>query len=132
MYSALSYSIIPNQLYTVLFASFQLELHPPDWWVSHPLNGYFTATLKYKDHNDQGKIYVAQKGVTILGWNHQRDFQMILDPNGTEPVIQIEDRLQPRIISDFPEAFIDSTGIAKKFKHMIQLKNNAVTVQHKV
>lgn len=57
---------------------------------------------------------------------------MVLDPNGTEPVLQTEDRLQPGIISDFPEAFIDITGLAKKFKHKIQLKNYVVPVHHKM
>ncbi|XP_069062077.1 uncharacterized protein [Pleurodeles waltl] len=48
--------------------------------------GYFVASISCHDHNILGKIYVVDKGQHVLGWRHQGNLGMVLDPSADVPV----------------------------------------------
>ena len=76
------YTIIPKALYDSLFS--ECELHEsdisPGGYGGSPiaLQGFFKATLQYKDRCDTDKVYVSKKGATILGWSAQSKLRIVL------------------------------------------------------
>ncbi|KAJ1179272.1 hypothetical protein NDU88_004506 [Pleurodeles waltl] len=46
--------------------------------------------ISFKDNEVHGKVYVTGEGSNLLGWRHQKDLNIILDPNAQEPVIAVE------------------------------------------
>ena len=95
--------------------------------------GYFEDTLGFKGREVEGKIYVARKGLNILGWLHQGQFKMILRPGTQEQVMVIKEQFDVEELSkNYPMVFSDNLGIIKGFKHKIKVKENAIPVKHKV
>ncbi|KAJ1218182.1 hypothetical protein NDU88_005765 [Pleurodeles waltl] len=45
----------------------------------------------FKGNGVHGKVYVTHEGSNLLGWRHQKDLNIVLNPNATEPVIVVED-----------------------------------------
>ncbi|KAJ1216464.1 hypothetical protein NDU88_004066 [Pleurodeles waltl] len=99
----------------------------------------------FKGNGVLGKVYVTQERSNLLGWRHQKDLNIVLNPNATEPVIVGEDsnveymRIQSttevwreKLKGRFPKVFTEKLGKLKKFTHRIILKKNAVPVVHKV
>ncbi|KAJ1180530.1 hypothetical protein NDU88_005751 [Pleurodeles waltl] len=46
--------------------------------------------ILFKDNGVHGKVYITGEGSDLLGWQHQKDLNIILDPNAPEPVMAVE------------------------------------------
>ena len=85
------YTIIPKALYDSLFS--ECKLHKsnisPDGYGGSPIaiQGFFKATLQYKDHSHTDKAYISKNGATILGWSVQSELCIALDPICNDPRI---------------------------------------------
>ena len=45
-----------------------------------PIIGMTRSVIKFKERSTTGKIYIVEKGSNILGWQHQRELGIRLDP----------------------------------------------------
>lgn len=122
------------------------KLQPPDRSpVSYEgrtieLAGYFEDTLVFKGRKIQGKVYVAIKGLNILGWYHQGLFKMVLRPGTKNQVSILRDQVSFLRSDDFVEqlsewfssVFGGGLGQVKGFTHVIKVKDNAVPVKHRL
>ena len=127
------YTIIPKALYETLFS--KCDLHDTDIAASGDtpiqIHGYFIGKLEYKSRTATDKVYVSQKGTTIIGWPTQGRLKIILDSSKAQPVLQTT--TQVNIADEFPEVFVqDSVKVAKHFKHKIRWKEDATLIQHKI
>ncbi|KAJ1203900.1 hypothetical protein NDU88_007681 [Pleurodeles waltl] len=46
--------------------------------------------ILFKGNGIHGKVYVTGEGSNLLGWRHQKDLNIIFDPNATETVMVVE------------------------------------------
>ncbi|KAJ1186028.1 hypothetical protein NDU88_002813 [Pleurodeles waltl] len=46
--------------------------------------------ILFKGNGVHGKVYVTSEGSNLLGWRHQKDLEIVLDPNAVEPVMTVE------------------------------------------
>lgn len=116
-----------------------IVLSPPDHSpVSYEgrkieLLGFFEDKMYFKGRCIKGKIYVAIKGLNILGWFHQGLFGMVLKPGTQEQVlvvgscVDVEQRWKTKYLTVFGECL----GKVKGFKHKI-VKQGAAPVKHKL
>ena len=150
-------SIIASRFFTENLAK-NINLREPDIrpkaYGGKPIElmGYFEGSIRYKDRQVTGKIYVSKKGDSILSWWHQKDLYVMLDPNsvpsivlkekpepltvtkvtGSERMIGNEEQFNETIYKDFPEVFSDKLGLLAGYEHHIILKPNAIPVSSKV
>ena len=86
------YTIIPKALYDSLFSECKLHKSDisPGRYGGSPIaiQGFFKATLQYKDRSGTNKVYVFKKGATILGWSAHSKLRIVLDPSCNDPVLQ--------------------------------------------
>ncbi|KAJ1170213.1 hypothetical protein NDU88_002094 [Pleurodeles waltl] len=68
------------------------------------VNGYRIMEIQFQGRTTIGKVYVAKRGNNLLGWRHQRDMGIKLDPNSESQVIVVnDDNADLRIFKEFPE-----------------------------
>ncbi|KAJ1217872.1 hypothetical protein NDU88_005459 [Pleurodeles waltl] len=48
-------------------------------------------SISFKGRIISGKVYVTDYGTNLLGWHHQKDLGIILNPNAKEPVLLTKD-----------------------------------------
>ncbi|XP_069086423.1 uncharacterized protein [Pleurodeles waltl] len=97
------------------------------------LEGYIEDSLEFKGRRIFGKIYVAYKGLNILGWYHQGLFGMVLKPGAKEQVLVVGNSESKAPFEEaFPSIFALSLGKIAGFKHKIKVKDRAIPVRHKV
>ncbi|KAJ1163651.1 hypothetical protein NDU88_004106 [Pleurodeles waltl] len=46
--------------------------------------------ILFKDNGVHGKVYITREGSNLMGWRHQKDLEIVLDPNAAEPVMIVE------------------------------------------
>lgn len=96
--------------------------------------GYLPLPFEFKGRRSTGKLYVVEKGPSVLGWTDQGELGIRLNPGAhtqvllTGPGQETEDR---KWKEDFPSVFSGTIGKLKKFTHRIRLKEGAVPVSHK-
>lgn len=106
--------------------------------------GYLDVNLRFKTRCTLIKLYIAVKGVNVLGWKDQGRLGIILNPRAREPVI-IDESLEEYKVSTvspdekenfikvkFKDVFSDVLGKLKDFSHKIKLKNGVIPVKHKL
>ncbi|KAJ1142311.1 hypothetical protein NDU88_008637 [Pleurodeles waltl] len=59
------------------------------------LMGYFWASITIFDRTLRGKIYVAKKGINVLGLLHQAEFNLAIKPGRDKPVVLDDEGLSP-------------------------------------
>ncbi|KAJ1188074.1 hypothetical protein NDU88_004839, partial [Pleurodeles waltl] len=113
------------------------------------LRGYFESKIEFKSNSIVGKIYVPVKGDSVISWPHQKDLEVILDPNNPTPVMLkkdfkndvnrickisdvVSDSVFPDFVNEFKSVFTDTLGCLTKYVHRIKLKENAVPIVCKV
>ncbi|KAJ1165259.1 hypothetical protein NDU88_005687 [Pleurodeles waltl] len=126
------FTLIGDKNWERIFAGEKIELVPPDidpigyGGQKIDLIGYSVMTIEFKGRETVGKVYVAKRGNNLLGWRHQRDLGIVLNPNTPDQILSVsvlgDDE---EIVSNFPEVFNDGLGLLKNFKHKIILKSNA-------
>ncbi|XP_069095359.1 gypsy retrotransposon integrase-like protein 1 [Pleurodeles waltl] len=108
--------------------------------------GYFCDTLKFKSRSIDTKIYVAENGRNIVGWQDLGRLGIILKPGSTNPIIlgdipcsdvnSVEDTdmylTLEKVLTDNQDVFANHIGCVKGFEHEIKLKATATPVIHKV
>lgn len=99
-------------------------LSPPDvspgGYTGHKIDlvGLFWANLVFSGRHTFGKIYVARSGWSLLGWPHQQQFGIRLDPKADPPVYAVESShntihrdntgLIDKLLEQFPSVFSGS------------------------
>lgn len=97
------------------------------------LAGYIEDIMEFKGRKIWGKLYVATRGLNILGWFHQGLFGMILQPGAAEQVLAVrDDPGLEGLVSEFPRVFSGELGKIKGFQHKIVVKSNARPIKHKL
>ena len=95
--------------------------------------GYAVLKIRFKERVSVGKVYVARRGDNLLGWRHQGDLEITLNPNSPEKVLQTTNGGDNKDIFDtFQHLFREDLGILKGFEHKIILKKSSVPTVQKV
>lgn len=74
--------------------------------------GYFIVELQFKGRCVIAKLYIAPKGVNVLGWRDQYKLGIILNPRSDEPVTLCDDRLLTNVAT-----------VNTEFKEEVEKKN---------
>lgn len=109
------------------------------------IEGFFQVELQFKTRCAMVKLYIALKGVNLVGWRDQYKLGLILNPRSSEPVslcnhillnkvavINTEIDLnyrEDKLISKYDKVFCDKLGKLKNFSHKIVLKENVIPVK---
>lgn len=117
-------TMITQKLFTETWS--ERSLSPPDRSpISYEgrkieLLGFIEDFLVFKGRRIRGKIYVAVKGLNILGWFHQGLFGMVLKPGTKEQVMLVacEDE-GAKWKSKYPSVFGNTLGKITGFRHKI-------------
>ncbi|KAJ1127003.1 hypothetical protein NDU88_005409 [Pleurodeles waltl] len=97
------------------------------------IKGYVDTEIVFKGRLDNIKLYVAEKGVNVLGWRGQAKLGIILNPRACEPVQMIEESNEmDAIVLKFPQVFTDVLGKLKNYSHKIKLKSVSRPVVQKL
>ncbi|KAJ1172394.1 hypothetical protein NDU88_004241 [Pleurodeles waltl] len=97
-------------------------------------------SISFEGRIIRGKVYITDYGTNLLGWRHQKDLGIILNPNAREPVLltnemnigEVTESPQHNLFTTYPEVFSSELGLLKGFSHKIILKKNITPVVHKV
>ncbi|KAJ1164009.1 hypothetical protein NDU88_004456 [Pleurodeles waltl] len=97
------------------------------------VTGFVETGITFKERRANIKLYVAVKGVNVLGWRDQGKLGVILNPRCSEPVLVIESREATEwITSKFPQVFTSKLGKLINYSHRIKVKANAKPVIQKL
>lgn len=97
--------------------------------------GYRVLKFEFKGRAAEGKLYVAEKGPSVLGWVDQGELGIQLNPGDTTQVLMTGLGQSPEDTKwkeEFPTVFGGNIGKLTKFTHKICLKEDAKPVCHKV
>ncbi|KAJ1165736.1 hypothetical protein NDU88_006153 [Pleurodeles waltl] len=89
------FTLIGDNNWEMIFGCDKTELSPPDidpiGYGGQKINlfGYSLMTIKCKGQEAVQKVYVAKHDDNVLGWKHQRDLVIILNPNTPDQVLSI-------------------------------------------
>lgn len=94
-------------------------------------------TISFGGRKVYGRVYLTNQGSNLLGWWHQKDLNIILDPKAIVPVMSttvhdVNSSYQTNLMEKYPDVFSDDLGKRKNFSHKSILKKNAIPVVHKV
>ncbi|KAK6176707.1 hypothetical protein SNE40_014954 [Patella caerulea] len=129
------FTILNESVYSENFTHLQLtpsDINPAGFG-GNPItvNGYFIANIQYKGRTTSEKIYVTERGTSVIGWPTQSKLGIILDSNLQQPVLQTSTR--DSILDEFPGVISDEASItAKYFSHEIKWKENEEPKQFQV
>lgn len=132
------FTLIEKRLFDEKFAKHKIKLESADICPSGynketiPLVGMVRMRISFKDRHTVGKVYVTKQGSNLLGWKHQKELGITLDPNNVDQVLLVEQPvLSGNLSRDFPEVFTEELGQLKNYMHKIVLKEGAIPVIHK-
>lgn len=132
------YTLIAEETFKGLFKEKEYVLEIPD--IHHggynkepiPLKGMVKMCIQFKDRHTYGRVYITERGSNLLGWKHQKDLGITLDPNNNEQVLLVDRTLTGvEVCKEFPEVFTSDVGVLKNYVHKIKLKNDAIPIAHK-
>ncbi|KAJ1190784.1 hypothetical protein NDU88_000103 [Pleurodeles waltl] len=72
--------------------------------------GFFPTAIGFKSRETFGKVYVAESGPQILGWRHQYDLNIIVNPRGKEQILVVDDGDVNAILEEVGEVFREELG----------------------
>ncbi|KAJ1179875.1 hypothetical protein NDU88_005108 [Pleurodeles waltl] len=94
--------------------------------------GFFSTVIGFKSRETFGKVYVAESGPPILGWMHNNNLNIIVNPRGKEQILVVVDGDVNVILEEMGEVFREELGELKGYVHKIRMKQGTVAVKHKV
>ncbi|KAJ1129809.1 hypothetical protein NDU88_008174 [Pleurodeles waltl] len=130
------YTLIPKSLWIELWHEVSLlpkDINPRGYQgVEIDVLGYFIYHIEFGHRCVKGKIYVAESGPPVLGWEHQFDLHFIIDPYSNIKILMVEDECLEKILEDAKAVFDKKLGELKNYVHKSLLKKDAVPMKHKV
>ncbi|KAJ1141911.1 hypothetical protein NDU88_008239 [Pleurodeles waltl] len=108
------YTLVGDKNWERIFEKLDIQLRKPDinpggyGGTKIDFIGYTVMRINFKGRETVGKVYVAKRGKNLLGWRHQKDLGIILNPNAIDHVMLVgnvgdgED-----VIREFPDVFMD-------------------------
>lgn len=80
------------------------DIHPVGYGgVKIDVLDYVVSKIQFKDRETVGKVYIAKRGDNLLGWRHQRDMGITLNPNSRNKVLLLSNGVvTDDISSNFP------------------------------
>ncbi|KAJ1181331.1 hypothetical protein NDU88_006539 [Pleurodeles waltl] len=107
------------------------------------MRGYFWDSLTFRGCTVRTKIYVAEKGRSLVGWKDLAKLGVMLVPGAEDPIVLRDDwvnYVQPEdlheglaeVLDEFDPVFENKVGCVRGFVHAIRLKEGAIPIKHKV
>ncbi|KAJ1173031.1 hypothetical protein NDU88_004873 [Pleurodeles waltl] len=107
------------------------------------MRGYFWDSLTFRGRTVRTKIYVAEKGRSLVGWKDLAKLGVMLVPGAEDPIVLRDDwvnYVQPEdlheglaeVLEEFDSVFENKVGCVRGFVHAIRLKEGAIPMKHKV
>ncbi|KAJ1181947.1 hypothetical protein NDU88_007146 [Pleurodeles waltl] len=107
------------------------------------MKGYFWDSLTFRGRTVRTKIYVAEKGRSLVGWKDLAKLGVMLVPGAEDPIVLRDDwvnYVQPddlheglaEVLEIFDSVFENKVGCVRGFVHAIRLKKGALPIKHKV
>ncbi|KAJ1193962.1 hypothetical protein NDU88_003257 [Pleurodeles waltl] len=107
------------------------------------MRGYFWDSLTFRGRSVRTKIYVAEKGRSLVGWKDLAKLGVMLVPGVEDPIVLRDDwvnYVQPEdlheglaeVLDEFDSVFENKVGCVRGFVHAIRLKEGAIPIKHKV
>ncbi|KAJ1124606.1 hypothetical protein NDU88_003055 [Pleurodeles waltl] len=107
------------------------------------MRGYFWDSLTFRGRTVRTKIYVAEKGRSLVGWKDLPKLGVMLVPGADDPIVLRDDWInyvQPEdlheglaeVLEEFDSVFENKVGCVRGFVHAIRLKEGAIPIKHKV
>ncbi|KAJ1109363.1 hypothetical protein NDU88_006725 [Pleurodeles waltl] len=107
------------------------------------MRGYFWDSLTFRGRTVRTKIYVAEKGRSLVGWKDLAKLGVMLVPGAEDPIVLRDDwvnYVQPEdlheglaeVLQEFDSVFENKVGCVRGFVHAIRLKEGAIPIKHKV
>ncbi|KAJ1098927.1 hypothetical protein NDU88_004034 [Pleurodeles waltl] len=107
------------------------------------MKGYFWDSLTFRERTVRTKIYVAEKGRSLVGWKDLAKLGVVLVPGAEDPIVLRDDwvnYMQPEdlheglaeVLEIFDSVFENKVGCVRGFVHAIRLKEGALPIKHKV
>ncbi|KAJ1197462.1 hypothetical protein NDU88_001320 [Pleurodeles waltl] len=104
---------------------------------------YFWDSLTFRGRTVKTKIYVAEKGRSLVGWKDLAKLGVMLVPGAEDPIVLRDDwvnYVQPEdlheglaeVLEEFDSVFENKVGCVRGFVHAIRLKEGAIPIKHKV
>lgn len=94
--------------------------------------GFFTTPIIFKSRQVVGKVYVAEDGPPILGWGHQFDLHIFIDPHAEGQVLCLVDASTKEVLREMDDVFERGLGESKGYTHKIILKDGTIHIKHKL
>ncbi|KAJ1193371.1 hypothetical protein NDU88_002669 [Pleurodeles waltl] len=106
------------------------------------MRGYFWDSLTFRGRTVRTKIYVAEKGRSLVGWKDLAKLGVMLVPGAEDPIVLRDDwvnYVQPEdlheglaeVLEEFDSVFENKVGCVRGFVHAIRLKEGAIPMKHK-
>ncbi|KAJ1169768.1 hypothetical protein NDU88_001659 [Pleurodeles waltl] len=106
------------------------------------MKGYFWDSLTFRGRTVRTKIYVAEKGRSLVGWKDLAKLGVMLVPGAEDPIVLRDDwvnYVQPEdlheglaeVLEEFDSVFENKVGCVRGFVHAIRLKEGAIPMKHK-
>ncbi|KAJ1106322.1 hypothetical protein NDU88_003723 [Pleurodeles waltl] len=107
------------------------------------MRGYFWDSHTFRGRTVRTKIYVAEKGRSLVGWKDLAKLGVMLVPGAEDPIVLRDDwvnYVQPEdlheglaeVLDEFDSVFENKVGCVRGFVHAIRLKEGAIPIKHKV
>ncbi|KAJ1141485.1 hypothetical protein NDU88_007815 [Pleurodeles waltl] len=107
------------------------------------MRGYFWDSLTFRGRTVRTKIYVAEKGRSLVWWKDLAKLGVVLVPGAEDPIVLRDDwvnYVQPEdlheglaeVLDEFDSVFENKVGCVRGFVHAIRLKEGAIPIKHKV
>lgn len=96
--------------------------------------GFQEVPITFQQSKAFIKLYVAVKGVNVLGWRDQAKLGIVLNPRKREPVmvIAVTTDFAEQFVGLFPDVFTEKLGKLKGFSHTIKVKDGSIPVKQKL
>ncbi|KAJ1184536.1 hypothetical protein NDU88_001342, partial [Pleurodeles waltl] len=130
------YTIVPKSIWVENWS--EVSLLPKDisprGYQGSKINvlGYFESSIVFKLRSIEGKMYVADCGPPILGWVHQYDLHIVIDPHSVDKMLIVDVVSLDKILNGAKDVFEERLGELKGYVHRIVLRAGAVPVKHKM
>ncbi|KAJ1161485.1 hypothetical protein NDU88_001970 [Pleurodeles waltl] len=106
------YTILPKKLFLQEWPAVSLlpkDISPGGYQGEKiDILGYMWAKIEFGKRHINGKVYIADSGPPILGWHHQYDLDIKIDPRAQENVMLIGD--EEADVSFLPVALLLCAG----------------------
>lgn len=85
-----------------------------------PLVGMVKMRINFKGRSTCGKVYIVREGSNLLGWHHQQELGIMLDPNNKDQVcLGMCDKEINMIHEEYPEGPWEKCNSGGSSKHLV-------------